>query len=228
MQVTALHPTVPTDAVLFDMDGLLFDTERLFFDAMRAAGRESGHEVTRDLYASLIGHTREANHALLRGHFGADFAAEAFHDRCHRHMDALLGEGLRLKPGAVELLDLLDALELPRALVTSSARASVDRNLAAVGLAGRFDAVVAHGDYARGKPDPEPYILAAARLGVEPARCLALEDSHNGVRAAAAAGAVTVMVPDMLEATDEMRGLSAAVLPDLYAVVAMLEAGMGI
>lgn len=223
MPVTALHPPVPIRAVLFDMDGLLFDTERLFFDAMRAAGHESGHEVTRDLYGSMIGHTRETNHALLRGHFGADFAAEAFHDRCHRHMDALLADGLRMKPGVAELLDLLDALELPRALVTSSARASVDRNLAAFDLAGRFDAVVAHGDYARGKPDPEPYLLAAERLGVEPARCLALEDSHNGVRAAAGAGAVTVMVPDMLEATAEMRGLCAAVVLDLRAVRELLQ-----
>lgn len=211
------------EAVLLDMDGLLFDTERLFFQAMQEVGRDAGREVPETLYRRMIGHVRDRNLEQLREHYGTDFPAEEFLEQCQGQMAVLLEDGLRLKPGVTELLDRLDQLRLPRALVTSSARESVDHLLAAFDLAGRFDAVVAYGDYRYGKPHPEPYLRAAGKLGVEPARCLALEDSHNGVRSAAGAGARTIMVPDLLEATDEMRRLCAAVLPDLHAVTALLQ-----
>ena len=103
---------------------------------------------------------------------------------------------LALKPGAVELLDTLDALRMPRAIATSSSHRTVQRHLATHDLTGRFDAIVGHGDYPAGKPAPDPFLKAAERLAVEPPLCLALEDSHNGVRSAAAAGMMTVMVPD--------------------------------
>jgi beta-phosphoglucomutase-like phosphatase (HAD superfamily) len=86
--------------------------------------------------------------------------------------------------------------------------------------------VVAAGDYAQGKPAPDPFLLAAARLGVAPGLCLALEDSHNGVRSAAAAGTMTVMVPDLLEPTPEIAALAFAVLPDLHAVRRLLLASL--
>jgi HAD superfamily hydrolase (TIGR01509 family) len=125
---------------------------------------------------------------------------------------------LALKPGAVELLDTLDELRLPRAIATSSAHRTVQHHLAAHDLAGRFDAIVGAGDYAFGKPAPDPYLRAAERLGVEPASCLALEDSHNGVRSASTAGMMTIMVPDLLEPTEEVRRLCHLVVPDLHEV----------
>jgi len=82
---------------------------------------------------------------------------------------------------------------------------------------------VAAGDYACGKPNPDPFLTAAAKLGAEPASCLALEDSHNGVRAAAAAGMMTVMVPDLLPATTEMRSLCVAIAEDLHQVADLLR-----
>jgi beta-phosphoglucomutase-like phosphatase (HAD superfamily) len=124
----------------------------------------------------------------------------------------------------VELLDLLDETGVPRAICTSSRRENVERHLAPMGLLARFQAVVAAGDYARGKPHPDPFLAAAACLEVEPASCLALEDSHNGVRAAAAAGMMTVMVPDLLPATPEMRALCVAVAEDLHRVAALVRA----
>ena len=84
--------------------------------------------------------------------------------------------------------------------------------------------IVAAGDYARGKPNPDPFLVAAARLGADPHDCVALEDSHNGVRAAHAAGMMTIMVPDLLEATDEMRGLCITVAQTLHDVRALLAA----
>jgi beta-phosphoglucomutase-like phosphatase (HAD superfamily) len=81
---------------------------------------------------------------------------------------------------------------------------------------GRFDVIVGRGDYEHGKPAPDPFLAAAQRLGVEPRSCLALEDSHNGVRSASSAGMMTIMVPDLLEPTDEIRELCSFVFSDLH------------
>ena len=131
---------------------------------------------------------------------------------------------LALKLGALELLDTLDQFRLPRAIATSSSRRTVERHLTAHNLMGRFAEIVGRGDYERGKPAPDPYLKAAQQLGVEPYLCLALEDSHNGIRSASSAGMMTIMVPDHLEPTDEIRGLCAFVVRDLYEVRSLILA----
>jgi beta-phosphoglucomutase-like phosphatase (HAD superfamily) len=125
---------------------------------------------------------------------------------------------LFLKPGVVELPGTLDEFGLPRAIATSSSHQTARHHLTAHDLVDRFHQVVAHGDYAAGKPAPDPYLKAAQLLAVDPPLCLALEDSHNGVRSASAAGMMTIMVPDLLEATDEIKGLCTFVAPDLHVV----------
>jgi HAD superfamily hydrolase (TIGR01509 family) len=208
----------PVKAVVFDMDGLLFDTEAVFRMAMVQAGAEYGASISDAFYASLIGFTPERGFVLMRARFGATFPAEDFFERCHVHFRRLLDRELRMKPGVIDLLDVLDRRQLPRAIATSSKRASVDHHLAHFGLTDRFDAIVAHGDYPQGKPHPAPYLLAAQALGVRPEHCLALEDSYNGVRSGVAAGMMTVMVPDLLPATDDMRQLAVLIADDLIAV----------
>jgi HAD superfamily hydrolase (TIGR01509 family) len=126
--------------------------------------------------------------------------------------------GVAVKDGVVELLDLLDQKRLPRAIVTSSSYETVEGHLAFTGILPRFDAVIAQGDYDRGKPHPAPFLRGAEVLAKDPARCLVLEDSYNGVRAAHAAGMITVMVPDLLDATDEMRNLCHAIVNTLHTV----------
>jgi HAD superfamily hydrolase (TIGR01509 family) len=210
------------DAVVFDMDGLLFDTEVLFFEALAAEGVARGVEVTRSFFLTLVGLNVEKNHELMRVQFGTGFPAAQFHEASRERFFELLDTDLRLKPGVVELLEQIEALGLPKAIATSSQRQNVDHHLAAFGLANRFDAIIANGDYAKGKPDPDPFLVAAQTLGARPAACLALEDSHNGVRSAAAAGMVTIMVPDLLPANDEMRALASHVAADLHEVARLL------
>jgi HAD superfamily hydrolase (TIGR01509 family) len=205
-------------AVIFDMDGLLFDNERLYAEAILTAAREIGCAMSHDIFLQLVGRSREVNHRFLLDHYGADYPLQALIAAWGRHYQALTAAGLPLKPGVAELLDLLDELDLPRAIATSNTHASVQRNLTALGLADRFHAVVGHGDYTSGKPSPEPFLKAAERLGVAPALCLALEDSHNGVRSASSAGMMTVMVPDLIAPTEEIQGLCALVADDLHAV----------
>ena len=118
---------------------------------------------------------------------GRSFPVEEFVATWVRHFEVLAATRLALKPGAIELLNTLDDLGLPRAIATSSARETVEHHLKFHDLVGRFHHIIGHGDYALGKPAPDPFLKAAERLGVEPRSCLALEDSHNGVRSAAAA-----------------------------------------
>src|SRR6185436_6369597 len=108
-------------------------------------------------------------------------------------------------------------------VATSSARPTVERHLQRHRLDGRFHGIAAHGDYERHKPHPDPFLKAAALLGVAPQDCLAVEDSHHGVRSASSAGMMTVMVPDLLPATDEICALCLHVVPDLQAVARLIS-----
>jgi beta-phosphoglucomutase-like phosphatase (HAD superfamily) len=156
-------------------------------------------------------------------HFGSEFDVEHFWSVASSKFHLLADDQLCLKAGVLELLDVIDRLDLPRAIATSTARSTVDRHLAKLGMAERFDAIIAHGDYPDGKPHPAPYLMAAEKLGIAPANCLALEDSHNGVRSAAAAGMMAIMVPDILEPTNEMRSLCVAIKRDLHEVADMMH-----
>ena len=205
-------------AVIFDLDGLLFDTEQLYQDAIMSAAVELGHDITPAIFRTMIGRPLAQTRVFLLEQYGSTFPVEELLTTWHRHFAAIVETRLAVKPGVVELLDALDALALPRGIATSSSHKTVQHHLGAHDLGDRFHHIVASGDYAAGKPAPDPYLLAAKRLGVDPHLCIALEDSHNGVRSAAAAGMMTIMVPDLLEATDEIRGLCTFVVRDLHMV----------
>jgi len=205
-------------AVVFDMDGLLFDTETLYQEALILAAGEGGHEVVQEVFNRTVGLPWAQSRMVLLSHFGETFPVDEFQETWVRHFWIIAETRLELKPGALELLDTLDRLGLPSAIATSSSPRTVDRHLTAHNLLGRFNEIVGHGDYERGKPAPDPFLRAAERLGVEPRSCLALEDSHNGVRSASAAGMMTVMVPDLLQPTDEIRELCTFIARDLNEV----------
>ncbi|NLS68338.1 HAD family phosphatase [Bradyrhizobium brasilense] len=212
------------DAVLLDMDGTLLDTEKVYLDSLVAALNVCGY--TDDVVAlchSMVGLPGPVCEAMLRDHYGAAFPLADVNQAFLEHRDRMMRSGLPLKSGTLALLDALALAERPMAIVTSSSRRSAERNLTLAGIRARFDTLLTLDDVAQGKPDPELYLKAAARLGVRPASCIAVEDSNHGVAAAHAAGAITLMVPDMAPPTDETRAKCAAVLPDLNAVLALLQ-----
>jgi HAD superfamily hydrolase (TIGR01509 family) len=214
----------PVHAVVFDMDGLLVDTETVSHEAMTLAARQQGHELPHDLFIRTVGMNFAHSGQLFADHFGPAFDLPLFQAESTRLFRAAGELGVALKDGVLELLDLLDRLKLPRAIATSSPHQDVERHLRHHDLKARFDAIVAGGDYARSKPFPDPFLKAAEVLGVDPTHCLALEDSHNGIRAAHAAGMMAVMVPDLLEPTEEMHALCVRVIESLHDVEALIVA----
>ena len=129
------------------------------------------------------------------------------------------------KPGLDEILAWLEQRHIPMVVASSSRMASIRHHLDGWGLTHYFKAVISGEQFVSSKPDPEIFLLTAEKLGVEPARCLVLEDSYNGVRAGAAGGFVTVMVPDLSPATDEMRRIYACECASLHEVRRKLECG---
>jgi HAD superfamily hydrolase (TIGR01509 family) len=206
------------DAVIFDMDGLIFDTERPIRQAVLDAAIAVGFEMPEAFYQTLIGVPGVESDELIKTHFGPGFPFDAFDNTCRAAIARAFGEGVAVKPGAAELLGELHARRMPLALATSSGRNHAERHLGAADLRRYFDAVATRNDVSRGKPHPDLFLKVADDLRVPPERCLVLEDSHNGVRAAHAAGCLPIMVPDLLEATDEMREKCVLIANDLHEV----------
>ncbi len=219
---------LPTPAaVIFDMDGLLFDTESLYRDAILESADALGIALTEDLYLRTIGMSQNATRTFFADQFGPGFNFDEFWSDASKRFGKAAADGVALKPGVLELLDYLDTQEIPRGIATSSHHHDAAHHLSLHDLNDRFDCTIAHGDYSRGKPHPDPYLIAAGRLAIEPEDCLALEDSLNGVRAASAAGMITVMVPDLISPTQESQDLCAFIAEDLHQVLAHLrQAGM--
>ncbi|KQY27330.1 HAD family hydrolase [Caulobacter sp. Root487D2Y] len=211
-------------AVVFDMDGLLLDTETVYQAAMIEAGQAFDIDFTAATYRSMVGKTNPECAVMLRELHGETFPVEDYFARVWSDVEILLEAEVRLKTGVMEILDYLDALGLPRAIATSNSRQAVDRYLGRFDLVRRFHAVVANGDVTRHKPHPDPYLEAARRLNVHPTLCLALEDSHPGVRAAHAAGMMTIMVPDILDPNEEMHDKCVHVADSLHVVLGLLKA----
>ncbi|MBU4432822.1 MAG: HAD family phosphatase [Alphaproteobacteria bacterium] len=212
------------EAVVFDMDGLLLDTEIVYRAAMIEAGARFGVAFTGEIYAAMVGKTNPESAVLLRDLYGETFPVQAYFERVWTDVEDLLEAETRLKGGVIEILDYLDDIGMPRAIATSNGIASVEKYLGRFGLLPRFHAVVANADVTRHKPHPDPYLEAARRISIDPTLCLALEDSHPGVRAAHAAGMMTVMVPDILDPNEEMHDKCIHVADSLHVVLDLLKA----
>ena len=203
-------------AVVFDMDGLMLDTEPIYKAAWQAASAELGYDLADEFYAQFVGRPNDDCERLLFERFGAAFPIERFRVRWRELWDAdATANGIRTKPGLLELLALLDTLTVPFAIATSSEAAETEFCLRAAGLDGRFSVRVTRDQITHGKPAPDIYLEAARRLQTDPAQCVALEDSEAGILSASRAGMVPLLIPDGAPPSSTASNTAFRVLPSL-------------
>ena len=193
-------------AVLFDMDGVLVDGEPLHFAAVNAILADEEVELDMATYAEYLGTTLDHTWNDLRARFGLAHGYEHYANR----YDAAVMEQYRTRaeamPGAHALLERLQEAEVPRAVASSSNRNWVETALTKLGMRESFQAVVAGDEVRQGKPDPEIYLAAAAKLGAEPAVCTVIEDAPAGIESGRRAGMRVVAVRTEMTAGIELTG----------------------
>ena len=203
-------------AVIFDMDGVIFDSERLVIECWKAIAQKHNIPDIVEICMRVQGNNREETGKRFREKYGSAFPYEAYKKEVSALFRHLYGGGrLPLKPGVEEILEELKREGVPLALASSTRTDIVKLELDEARLLQYFDAVLG-GDMApRSKPEPDIFLAAAEAVGAHPANCYVLVDSFNGIRAAYRAGMHPVMVPDMQQPTDAIRGLAEVVVENL-------------
>lgn len=205
-------------AVVFDMDGVLLDSEQLWDVAREQLVAERGGRWHAGAQRAMMGMSSPEWSRYMHEELGVPDAPAAIDAEVVRRLSVLYREGLPLLPGAVEAVEGL-AARWPLGLASSSNRPLIDLALDLADLTARFAATVSSEEVPRGKPDPAVYLEAARRLGVDPAGCVAVEDSSNGLRAAHAAGMAVIAVPNAhYPPAADALALAALVLPGVAAL----------
>ena len=186
----------PIDAVVFDMDGVLVDTERLWDEVREALTEEWGGRYTPEAQEAMMGMSSREWSRYLHETVGLREPPDVINREVVRRMLARYETDLPVVPGAVEAVHRLTDGGLRLAVASSSNRELIDAVLRRLGLTGLFEVTVSSEEVPRGKPAPDVYLEAALRLGVAPARCIAVEDSASGIRAAHAAGMRVIAYPN--------------------------------
>ncbi|WP_256388104.1 HAD family phosphatase [Allokutzneria sp. NRRL B-24872] len=184
------------EGVLFDMDGVIVESEHLWERSWTVSAAERGYAWTAEDTSTVQGMSAPEWSAYVAARAGVPEEAETVRAECVKFMvDKVLGGSVPLMPGAAELVRAVSGL-VPVAVASSAARVVIEAVLAEHGLADRFGAVCSSEEVPLGKPAPDVYLEAARRLGVDPLRCMGIEDSSNGMRSASAAGLTLVALPN--------------------------------
>ena len=215
-------------AVIFDKDGTLLDTERLYHTAWKLAAKELGvpdiETTSRDCTGcawptiEIYWNKKYIDTGL------SSVTCQVFRDTRQKYFDKMIEEeGIPLKKDTFMILDYLKERGYKLGLATSATQEEADTQLDATGIRKYFDTVVTSAMVTKGKPDPEIYLLAAKNLGIEPENCIGVEDAFNGVRSIHAAGMKPIMIPDVLQPTEEIRSLLWAECETLADMIPLLE-----
>jgi HAD superfamily hydrolase (TIGR01509 family) len=217
------------DAVVFDMDGVLVDTEHLWDEVREELTDEWGGRYTPEAQQAMMGMSSREWSRYLHEVVGLREPPDVINAEVVRRMLARYEVELPVVPGAVAAVRRLAAAGLRLALASSSNRELIDAVLRELRVADRFEVTVSSEEVPRGKPAPDVYVEAAGRLGVDPSRCTAVEDSASGIRAAHAAGMRVLAYPNRhYPPPPEALALAGSVLDGLDALTPELVAGKAV
>jgi HAD superfamily hydrolase (TIGR01509 family) len=214
-EVAVARASSAVEAVIFDLDGVLIDSEQVWDEVRRSYVTEAGGRWHASAQRDMMGMSSTEWSRYVREQLGVERPAERISEEVARRVELSYRKRLPLLPGARQAVERLAAL-WPLALASSSNRELIDLVLELAGLGHCFEATVSSEETAHGKPAPDVYLEAARRLGVEPSRCVAVEDSHNGILSAHSAGMGVVAVPNQaFRPGEEALATTAAVLASL-------------
>lgn len=220
---------MPPHAFLFDMDGLLIDSERVYSAVARDILVPRGHAAgaVDTFFLTMVGVSGAQSVERLIRYLGSEAAAADFNAAWHAEVARRLQDHIPLRPTVQDSLARLSGQGARMAVVTSTNGASARGHLDRAGLLPHFELVLGGDEVSARKPDPAPYLEAAAALGLAPDLCAAFEDSDHGITAAARAGCMAVQVPDMRPADAPLPQLGQHVRADLWAAIDAVQ-GFGL
>jgi HAD superfamily hydrolase (TIGR01509 family) len=206
----------PIRAVVLDMDGLILDTEPMSQAGWVRTFRERGLDFEPYKFHELIGLNLANARRKIVAWYGPDFPFDEIYARKLECVNEIIAaQGIPQKPGLTEFLAAVDSLGLRKAIATSTARERAVYKLRIAGLPDMFPIVAGGDEVAHGKPAPDLFLLAAERLGISPAECLAFDDSDPGVLSARAAGMRVVIIPDQKRPSAEAAAAAWRIIPGL-------------
>lgn len=211
-------------AVVFDMDGIIFDSERLVIDCWKVVAEKYAIPDIEEACNECLGvNSVETKDKFLK-RYGQDFPYDAYKSEMSKiYHDNYDGGRLPMKIGVVELLEYIKECGLKVALASSTRSEVVTQQLKDAGILKYFQVIVGGDMVTRSKPQPDIFLKACEELGVAPQESFAIEDSYNGIRAAAAGHLRPLMVPDLMPPTSEMQNLSEGIFDTLLEVKGYLK-----
>ncbi len=184
----------------------MFDTEKIYFRAWSKIMNQYNYKFDFEVYKKLMARNSHDMEIILKGLYGNEFEFEEINQKRRKEADQIIeSEGISHKKGLINLLDFLDKNQIKKIVATSSAREKALRYLKKADVLERFDNIVCGSDVTKSKPNPEIFEKAAEVYKVEKENCIVLEDSENGVRAAYNGNMKCIFIPDLVQATDEIK-----------------------
>ncbi len=209
---------------IFDMDGLMFDTEQIWQKNWKLIADEMGVTLAEGFKYNICGTSGALMNSVIEKYYGVEDGSAIAAD-CKKRVHDDLMEFTPEKPGVHEILEFFRDAGVRIAVASSSSVEQIKRNLQNTNTQDFIEVIVSGSELKRGKPEPDIFLAAAERLGIDPQECYVFEDAFNGVKAGHAAGCCTIMIPDQMQPTEEIRALADAVCGSLVEARDLLASG---
>lgn len=209
---------------IFDHDGLMFDTEVIWQKNWKEVADEMGITLPEEFKKNICGSSGQHMLDVIQEYYGVEDGT-AIRDRVRKGVNDDEEKHIDAKVGLLDILEMFQKHGVKMAVASSSGKAMIERNLKNGGVEQYFDAVVSGQEVEHGKPAPDIFLLAAERIGIDIKDCYVFEDAFNGVEAGLASGAKTIMIPDQIQPTEELRERVDAVCTTLKEASEKIEAG---